>query len=853
VFENNFSLYSTLSFLKKTKTMDFTIAESPNPVIGEEEAKELLSQHYSSLVCTSLIHVSRLDSERDANFHVKVSSSSSSSISSEYILKFANSKEPTSETELQTAVLQHLDATLLRPSSPSHTPTLLVPQAVACPSYSSSSVFSFPYVSKIDGRTSSVRLLTFVPGVPLRSRLTKNSPNSRLRHHMGVSLATLDISLRGFFHPPSASRLLYWDIAHSDLLTPLLQHISNHETHSLIETHLNNFISHVKPRLLHLRHQAIFNDFNPDNVLVSSSSSDMISGVIDFGDLVHGTLAAEVAVAAAYLFFSCKEGEIVEDPISAVCDLLRGFVSVLPLEPLEIDLLLDLIKMRFVITVIITSWRCFLHPQNSDYVLRWNHKALTQLHRVSEFDPVKTTLLFYQASSLSFHLSSYSSSSSSSSTSSSSSPFSSITTSVTEQSLLNRREAVLPPSYRLFYKNPVQVMSGSGSELMDESGRRYVDCYNNVASVGHCNPKVLKAVCTQLSTLNTHTRYLHPAVVELSERLLQTLPRPLHHCFYTCSGSEANDLAYRLASTFTFTKPEAEEKEEEDSLPGVICTQYAYHGGTFITSSFTPCYTLAMGRKVPSHIELLDIVHLLRQEREGEGKEEVVEPCEAVFKAVQALKSRKIRPAMLILDCGLTSDGVHPVTAKLLRSIMLACKESGILFLADEVQVGFGRTGRIGTGEKESLWGFENILERTSEETEKQEFVPDIVTMGKPMANGFPMGCVITRRLVEEKDNTLSFSPLTIHTSSLPTSTSLTITLNPLHSLVLLRSDITEQFAKDWKYFNTFGGNPVASKACLAVLDVIEKEELSKYSKEMGDYLLEQLKKVQKEHPKIAR
>jgi len=489
-------------------------------------------------------------------------------------------------------------------------------------------------------------------------------------------------------------------------------------------------------------------------------------------------------VAGAYLFFSCKkdeaeaEAELTSlDPVESVCDLIRGFVSVVPLEPEEVDLLLDLIKLRFVITVIITSWRCVLHPHNAAYVLRWNKKALDQLQRASLIDPIRARCMFYQAAGLN-----------------SQSPFLSSSSQSLAIEVKSRREAVLPPSYRLFYENPVMLLNGFGCELIDESGKRYIDFYNNVASVGHCNPAVLNAVCSQLSTLNTHTRYLHPSVVDLSETLLKTLPRPLSHCYYTCSGSEANDLAYRLASCFT-----RGNARDDGALAGVICTQHAYHGGTFITSSFTPCYNLA-GQSPPPHIEVLDVSLFDAQHHDiSEGGALV-----AVLNAIKALRSRNIRPAMLILDCGLTSDGVYPVSSTLLRSIISTCKQEGVVFVADEVQVGFARTGG------KSLWGFENILNRTEEEIQKGEFVPDIVTMGKPMANGFPMGCVVTR------------------------------------------SDISTLFAEHYKYFNTFGGNPVAARACGAVLEVIARDGLSDHADKMGRYLRDRLMSLQELYSKIV-
>ncbi len=361
--------------------------------------------------------------------------------------------------------------------------------------------------------------------------------------------------------------------------------------------------------------------------------------------------------------------------------------------------------------------------------------------------------------------------------------------------------------------------------LFDEKGKRYLDCYNNVASVGHCHPHVLQSVTAQLATLNTHTRYVHPSIVTLSERLILTLNRPLTKCFFTCSGSEANDLAYRLARSYALHRESCREREagagagagvgiemidrsRDSSMVGVICSQYAYHGGTHATAAFTPCYLLppptpspSLSSSLPSHIETVDFISLMQSQPPATSDDSPKE-CDAVVKAISALMDRNIIPAMLILDCGLTSDGVHPITSSLLRSIMYTCKKRDILFVADEVQVGFARAG----GDV-SIWGFETILKRTEREKQEGLYVPDIVTMGKPMANGFPMGAIVTQ------------------------------------------DHISELFSERQKYFNTFGGNPVAARACHAVLDVIEMEHLRDSARTTGAHLHFSFLSLQEEFP----
>jgi 4-aminobutyrate aminotransferase-like enzyme/Ser/Thr protein kinase RdoA (MazF antagonist) len=796
--------------------MDFSVASSPNPIITISEAENIFRTYYPQLLNNSnsghegTLFVSTLGSERDTNFYVKVIFGDVSGNGNdmkqecemeqrkdEYVFKFTNSSEPHIETELQTLTLLHLKEILSSTSSsstsPSSTPTstsfpssfstslhhqtqqtLRIPEPILS---SLTSQYDNPMTLPSDNRITVVRLLTFLPGVTYRTRITTKPSTSQLRYNLGVSLASLDRSLRGFSHPRSANRLLYWDISHADQLNCLLIHISDTELRSRLSSHLTHFKNTTQPQLKRLRIQTIFNDCNPDNIIISNALSDEVSGVIDFGDMIQGgTLSVEVAVAAAYLFFSCDDTEV-EDPISDVCDLISGYVSVLPLEVDEITLLFDLIQIRFVITILIANWRAVLHSHNQTYVLRWAVKSLRELNRLQSFDREIVNMKFLSAAFSSF------------SSFSSFSPLSPFTPPIcSTETLLQRREASLAPSYRLFYEKPIQLVRGKGCELYDEFGRVYYDFYNNVVSVGHCHPTVLHSTIHQLTQLNTHTRYLHTTIVDLAQTITQSLPSPLTQCYFTCSGSEANDLAFRLAKCYGNLPPNANA--------GVLCSEFAYHGGTDVTAAFTPSYG---GEHIPLTTQKIDFISLLTTENDPQ------KPCKAIIDAVTSMKSRDVYPIMLILDCGLTSDGVYPITSGLLRSIILACRECHILFVADEVQIGFARSGG------RSLWGFENLLSRNNTEIEYELYVPDIVTMGKPMANGFPMGCVVTR------------------------------------------PEISQSFAKVTKYFNTFGGNPVAATACLSVFNVIHTENLSEHTHNMATYFVDKLTQIQHENPQLIR
>jgi 4-aminobutyrate aminotransferase-like enzyme len=320
-----------------------------------------------------------------------------------------------------------------------------------------------------------------------------------------------------------------------------------------------------------------------------------------------------------------------------------------------------------------------------------------------------------------------------------------------------RREAVLGPAYRLFYTDPIEIVRGEGAWLWDADGRRYLDGYNNVASVGHANPVVVEAISRQAAVLNTHTRYLHAGVVEYAERLTAMMPAALDTVMFTCTGSEANDLALRLVI-------------EATGRTGVIVTRTAYHGVTAAIAAISP----SLGMGVGEHVRVIDPPRGVQSQ---DGLRFAVE----VAAAATELASAGHPVAALIVDTVLSSDGLIPEPVGFLAEAARAVRAAGGVFIADEVQAGFGRTGH--------LWGFD-----------RHGVEPDAVTLGKPMGNGHPLAGVVIRR------------------------------------------DLAEPMASRTRYFNTFGGNPVSSAAGQAVLDVIERDGLVARAGERGAHLLDGLR-----------
>lgn len=341
--------------------------------------------------------------------------------------------------------------------------------------------------------------------------------------------------------------------------------------------------------------------------------------------------------------------------------------------------------------------------------------------------------------------------------------------------LAERRRKKLGPAYELFYDQPVHLVRGEGVWLYDADGKKYLDMYNNVPHVGHCHPQVVEALTRQIAMLNTHTRYLHENVVELAERLTAKLPEELGVTMFSCTGSEANELALRIARACSGGE-------------GIVVVDYAYHGNTHILAQASMSY--GPGDVMPPYIETVPPPDIFRGEFQGDDAGERY--AELIKAALDAMRVNGVKPAAFLIDTIISSNGVLDVPAGYLQKAAEIVREAGGLFIADEVQPGFGRTG-------EHFWGFE-----------KHGVVPDIVTVGKPIGNGHPLAATVTRM------------------------------------------DLAQRFAATTDYFNTFGGNPVSAAAGIAVLDVIECEKLQQNALGVGNYLLAGLRKLAVKHELIG-
>ena len=560
------------------------------------------------------------------------------------------------------------------------------------------------------GRTCFARLFTFLGGHhPEPDELTERALRDWAR-----TAARVGRGLRGFFHP-AARYEIAWDVARAADQRAHVGVVAAADR-AVVATALDRFAQRVQPALGGLRAQVVHNDLGRANVLVDDGGA--VSGIIDFGDMTHTALVCDLAVTVA----DVVNGRA--DALGAIAPMIAGYVSVTPLGREEADVLGDLIAARLAITAVIMS----KHVRGDDVdVLDDVDGAVRLLHEIDALGFARF------AEDVAVHARG---------------DAAGLWTPRDDRDLRRARDRALGPQ-TLTYDVPLHVVRGEGAWLIGADGRRYLDAYNNVPVVGHCHPEVVRATAAQLATLNTNTRYLHEGGVALAERLIASAPPGLDRVLFVNSGSEANDLALRIACSATGRR-------------GALVTRFAYHGITEATFALSPESWQHAG--APPDVALLDppgppaaLPH--------PGHPDVAAACAG------------LELAATVVDGSFISDGMLGPAHDWIRRTAEATRAHGGLYVADEVQAGFGRTG-------EALWS-----------VAAAGVVPDFITLGKPMGNGFPVAAVITR------------------------------------------GDLADPFIEATDYFSTFGGNTVAAAAGLAVLRVIEDEGLVERAAERGAQL----------------
>ena len=543
----------------------------------------------------------------------------------------------------------------------------------------------------------------------------------------GATLARIGAALHGYFHP-AAGRVLLWDTKHALGLRRYLDCVEDPARRALVARSLDHYERRAVPAWPRLRAQVVHGDLALDNVLLDDR--DRVSGIVDFGDIVHTALVSDIAAAMA----SIRRGREGADALRAGRILLDGYASRTPLLDVELEVMAAVLAARLATIVTISAWRVRDYPENAEYIQAWDDDSWALLEELDAIglDAVALALGAPPPPA-------------------------------SGPELAARRNRIVGPALTgLTYSEPVHVARGEGAWLFDADGRRLLDAYNNVPVVGHCHPRVTEAVVRQTRRLNTHARYLYEPLVELGERLAAAMPdgSGLDAVMLLNSGSEANDLAWRIATAAT-------------GNAGALVSAFAYHGMTTAVADLSPEDWSPRGER-PAHVETF-------------------QPDAAEMKAAVArLAERGVAPAALYLECGFTSDGILTPPDADVAAAVAAARAAGAVVVADEVQAGHGRTG-------EAMWSFERYGVR-----------PDIVTLGKPMGNGYPVAALVARR------------------------------------------DLLEAFAGRVDFFSTFGGNPVACAAALAVLDVIEDERLIAHAARVGEELRAAVAGLAAAHPALG-
>ncbi|MBY4214135.1 aminotransferase class III-fold pyridoxal phosphate-dependent enzyme [Rhodococcus fascians] len=344
---------------------------------------------------------------------------------------------------------------------------------------------------------------------------------------------------------------------------------------------------------------------------------------------------------------------------------------------------------------------------------------------------------------------------------------------VTDRPLLERRYHTLGSNSPLFYDEPIEFVRASGVRITDANGIEYLDGYNNVPHVGHAHPAVVDAIGSQAATLNIHTRYLNNRVVDYAEDLLSTFDAPLDRIMFTNSGSESNDVAFRIA-------------DQRSGHRGVLISDWSYHGHTRALAEATT--GLRAVEALGDHVRAIRIPDLDGHDV-GQPEELVSNNALAeVDRAIESLVAAGHGVSLVLIDSLFSTEGLNRVPAGYVSGLAERVRRAGGLVIGDEVQSGFGRVG-------DKFWGYQ-----------MHGIVPDLVTMGKPMANGHPMGGVV------------------------------------------LSHDLLDEFSTANMYFNTFGGNPVSAAAGHAVLKVLRDEGLVERAEQTGAFIRSVLEELRGGH-----
>ncbi|MCX8472073.1 MAG: aminotransferase class III-fold pyridoxal phosphate-dependent enzyme [Sediminibacterium sp.] len=520
-------------------------------------------------------------------------------------------------------------------------------------------------------------VLSYIDGVFWED--TKNLSEEHFKK-LGTFLGKMDKDLQSFSHF-GLHRNLFWDLNKTLLAQDKLYSITDIEVKRLVDYFLLQFEYVVQPHIQHLRQAYIHNDAHEGNILLNRNE---IVGLIDFGDCVYSSLINNLAISCTYTTME------LDHPETMMYQLVQAYHQEYCLTELELDLLYYLIAARLCISISQSFYRKSLESSNNHHHYLSHNKAIKMLTYWIQLNPLK-----FQHE-LRRHCG-----------------FSKLIEPFNQNKNIEQRYEHIPKNLSISYQEKLHINQGALQYLYDNQGNTYIDCVNNPAHIGHCHPKVVRAVNKQNATLNTNTRYFHDHLIKYAQKLKDTLPKKLSKCFFVNSGSEANDLAIRISRTYTKQKD-------------VIVLDYAYHGTTITDIEMSPYKFKGKGGfPQPDWVHIAESPDLYRGRFKNNDPEAGKKYAQSILNILEKMDLENKKPAAFICESLLGVGGQIPLPVGYLKEIYQYVRQAGGVCIADEVQVGFGRVGNY-------FWGFE-----------LQEVEPDIVVLGKPMGNTHPLAAVV--------------------------------------------------------------------------------------------------------------
>lgn len=603
-----------------------------------------------------------------------------------------------------------------------------------------------------DGRKHFLRVYTFLSGETVETLGTDYVDGHKAGHFVG----RLSTAMAGFHHP-NAYQDIAWNLMSSVGLRREARHIRDTDRRRMVEIAWDIFMRHGISGLSNLRSQVIHNDLTQANLMADPTRPGDITGAIDFGDSTYGPMILDPAITAVKL----AEGRA--NPIGFCADVFAGFAAERSILLHEAELAFPAMMGRIALTQTIQAWREVHAPEKASELAADMGPSLENLERYLCEGLDRVTKTFADAIGI---------------------PAVSCKIAVPlekdrdPQKLLARRKKVLSPALHLTYQRPIYAVRADGLWIYDENGKPHLDAYNNVPHVGHAHPKVAEAINRNARLINTNTRYLYDEVIEHAERLTEKTSDQLDVVVFCNSGSEATDIAWRISKAW-------------QGRTGGLVMEDAYHGCTDATADLSP-FRWPKGY-VPSHIGCLENPDTYRGRFGLDDLDAGQKYAEDVDRKVADLEAKGHQLASSVICTAFCTNGMPDLPPGYYANVAERTRAHGGLVIADEVQYGFGRPGS-------HFWGYEMY-----------DVEPDMVVLGKPVANGMPLGAVI------------------------------------------LRSDILKHFRDSQHLFATFGGNPVVTGAALAVMDVLEEEQLQENAYITGAQLKAGLQGLAEKYDRIGR